>query len=194
MGLMIHSLGELPLQAKRGYYVYVLDYGWNEPLGEALHRNFEKMAALASHSDAVVIRGVVGSHFEDEVLSYHSVNGQSGKEILPAILITTRHPQDFRKFGDEWRKREERKLHADRMLLIPLREVCYSATDVVDLIEKIFRDVKDKKALADFEVAEKLARGKNGALVDALILKPNLSGLGIDLNYIVNFFKKKNKT
>lgn len=191
MGLMVHSLGELPLNVKRGYYVYLLDYGWDEPLGEALHRNFEKMAAKASTNDAVVIRGTVGHHFEDEVLSWHSVDGQPGEKILPAILITTRHPDEFRKFGKAWR--EERILHADRMLLIPLREACESAGDVADLIEKIFRDIKDKKALADFEVAEILTKGKNGALVDALILKPNFAGLGIDLNSIIKFFTGKNK-
>ena len=75
MGLMIHSLGELPLNAKRDYYVYLLDYGWHEPLGQALLSNFDTMAAEASRNSAAVIRGVVGSHFEDEVLSWHSVDG-----------------------------------------------------------------------------------------------------------------------
>jgi hypothetical protein len=28
MGLKIHSLGELPPEASRGYFVYLLDYGW----------------------------------------------------------------------------------------------------------------------------------------------------------------------
>lgn len=48
MGLMIHSLGELPLNAKRDYYVYLLDYGWHEPLGQALLSSFDTMAAEAS--------------------------------------------------------------------------------------------------------------------------------------------------
>lgn len=36
MGLMIHSLEEFPSEATRGYYIYVLDYGWDEPLSNAL--------------------------------------------------------------------------------------------------------------------------------------------------------------
>jgi len=80
MGLMIHSLGELPATVERGYYVYLLDYGWDEPLGDILARNFEKMAERASRQNAVVLRGVVGSHFSDEVLSWHQVNGQPGEE------------------------------------------------------------------------------------------------------------------
>ena len=40
MGLRIHSLAELPPEAIRGYFVYLLDYGWEEPLGRALRDNF----------------------------------------------------------------------------------------------------------------------------------------------------------
>jgi hypothetical protein len=189
MGLMIHSLGELPLNAKRDYYVYLLDYGWHEPLGDMLLMNFDNMAAEASRNNAALMKGVVGSHFEDEVLSWHSVDGRPGEEILPAILITTRHPDEFRQHGRNWRK--ERALHADRLLLIPLREVCKSTTDVADLIAKIFKDIRTKQALADFEVAKTLTKGKKGAVVDALILKPNYHGIGLDLNSIINFFRRK---
>ena len=43
IGLMIHSLGELPANVERGYFIYLLDYGWDEPLGEALLKNFDRM-------------------------------------------------------------------------------------------------------------------------------------------------------
>jgi hypothetical protein len=39
MGLWVHSLGELPANAERAYYIYVLDFGWDEPLGRALNQN-----------------------------------------------------------------------------------------------------------------------------------------------------------
>jgi hypothetical protein len=186
MGLIIHSLGELPTNAERSYYVYLLDYGWDEPLGETLLKNFDKMAALASANNAVVIRGVEGFHFADEVLSWHHVNGQPSDEILPAILITTRHPRQFREDQHD-------KYPKDRLVLIPLSRVCKSPTEVVSLIEKIFRDIRDKRCLADFEVAKELLKGKQGALVDALILEPNISGIGINLNYLINFLLEKNR-
>ena len=106
MGLMIHSLGELPLEAQRGYYIYLLDYGWEEPLKDVLDRNFDKMAELASRNNAIVMKGTVGHHFSDEVLSYHHVNGQPGSKLLPAIMITTRHPSNFRDSGQEWLNRD----------------------------------------------------------------------------------------
>lgn len=186
---MIHSLGELPIEAKRGYYIYLLDYGWYEPLGDALRKNFNKMADLASKYNAVVIQGTVGSHFEDEVLSFHHVDGQPAGDILPAILITTRHPHEFG--HSKFDKTDRAKGSEDQMLLIPLRKACKTTTNVATLIDKIFRDIREKKALEDFEVAHELHKGKNGAIVNALILQPNFAGIGIDLKTIISFFKKK---
>jgi hypothetical protein len=184
MGLMIHSLGELPLEAKRSYYIYLLDYGWHEPLAEAVYQNFVKMADLASRREAVVLRGVVGAHFADEVLSWHHVNGQPAEDVLPAILLTTIHPHHFRTQTSE----TARSL-GDKLLLIPLRVACKTTMDVVTLIEKIFKDIKEKRGLPDFAIAQELRKGKKGALVDALILQPRFAGVGVDLKKIVAFFK-----
>jgi hypothetical protein len=67
--LYVHSIGEIPAEAFRSYYVYLLDYGWDEAFGDAVRRNLPKMADAASRSEAVVIHGPRGMHFEDEVLS-----------------------------------------------------------------------------------------------------------------------------
>lgn len=96
MGLWVQSLENIPKKVKRDYFVYLLDYGWNEPLSEALTKNYEKMAEIAAENKAVVIRGTHRVHFEDEVLSWHNVNGENAEEILPAILITNRHPHKIK--------------------------------------------------------------------------------------------------
>lgn len=36
MGLYVQSLNNIPQSAHRDYYIYLLDYGWSEPLGNAL--------------------------------------------------------------------------------------------------------------------------------------------------------------
>jgi len=182
MGLMIHSLGGLPLNAERAYYIYLLDYGWHEPLSDAVYRNFDKMADRASRHNAVVMRGTCGAHFADEVLSWHKINGQSAEELLPAILITTRHPKSFH-------SEVVKSVSNDRLLLIPLRKACNTTSDVVSLIEKIFADIRSKKVLSNFAVAKELKKGEGGALVDALILQPNVGGMGLDLKALGKFFK-----
>lgn len=173
MGLMIHSLGELPKDLGRDYFIYLLDYGWKEPIGEAVLANFEMMSQNASKNNAVVLRGTVGSHFADEVLSWHHVNSIPAEEILLAILITTRNPHDFRNPAPE--------VMNYPLLIIPLRSVCSNATEVVELINNIFKSIKEKKELSGFEVAKKMKRGIGGAIVDAIILKPSLHGIGIDI-------------
>jgi hypothetical protein len=185
MGLMIHSLGELPTSVERDYYIYLLDYGWEEPVADAMYRNYPRMADQASRHDAVVFRGLVGHHFADEVLSWHYVNGRDAKDLLPAILITTKNPHEFREHC--WGQHDLE----DRLLLIPLRGVCTSPDDVAPLIERIFSDIEEKRNLSEFEVSETMHAGSSGAVLDALILKPNLSGIGVDLNRIINFFRSR---
>ena len=185
MGLYIHSLGEIPTGTQRAYYVYLLDYGWEEALGNAVRANLPRMADMASRSNAVVIRGPRGVHFEDEVLSWHRVNGQDAEDILPAILITTRHPSTFRESFVPRESKESR----DALLLLPLRKICKSPEDVVELIHRMFEDIKSKKRLSEFRVAKRMRRGVAGALVDAVILQPNVSGVGFDLKKFFSVVK-----
>jgi hypothetical protein len=176
--LYVHSLGEIPTGAERAYYVYLLDYGWEEALGNAVRANLPRMADLASRSDAVVVHGPRGVHFEDEVLSWHHVNGQDTKDILPAILITTRHPSTFRESFETKKSREESR---DALLLVPLRKVCKSSDDVVEVIHRVFEDIRCRKRLSEFRAAKRMRRGVAGALVDAVILQPKVGGIGFDL-------------
>ena len=55
MGLMVHSLEGIPEGHHRDYFIYLLDYGWNEPLSEALRKNFNNMATLASKQENAVV-------------------------------------------------------------------------------------------------------------------------------------------
>ena len=53
MGSYVHSLERVPADLERDYYLYVLDYGWEEPIGEALRHNFRRMADLAARNSGV---------------------------------------------------------------------------------------------------------------------------------------------
>ncbi|MDO6693729.1 hypothetical protein Q4574_10560 [Aliiglaciecola sp. 3_MG-2023] len=189
MGLYVHSLGELPAEAERAYYLYVLDYGWHERLGDALERNLSKMMGMASQNDAVVIKGVESIHFNNEIFSYHDINGESGDEVLPGILITTLHPKYFRENEGRHYTREELNEH---MLLIPLRNYCSNSDDVVSLITKVFKDISEKKKLTDFSIVKKTEKNGFRSFLDTLILQPNVAGVGIDIKKIGDLFSSKN--
>ena len=40
MGLHVHSLVNIPKTENRDYFIYLLDYGWHEPLADAIHANY----------------------------------------------------------------------------------------------------------------------------------------------------------
>src|SRR3954452_6138824 len=112
MGLYVHSIERLPADLEREFFVYVLDYGWKEPLADALRENFCRMASLASQNKAVVIAGTDAPGFVDQVFSLHvekpqfsyqQINGENGGGVLPAIMITTIHPSKFKETGPGYR-------------------------------------------------------------------------------------------
>lgn len=180
MGLHINSLEHIPTSANRSYFIYLLDYGWHEPLGEAMTANYEKMAAIAAENDAVVIKGL-DEHFNNEVLSWHNFNGENAEELLPAILIANGHPRIFR---------ENPKTEL-KFVLIPIKSCCKTTTEVASLIDKLFNDVKAKKDLSDFRISRELKKGVGKALVDSIILEPNFSGIGFSFNKLISYINNK---
>lgn len=183
MGLYVHNLGNLPdTDNGRNYYIYVLDYGWEEPLKEALMSNFKNMARMAAETKSVVIAGLEPIHFANEVFSYHGINGENGDEILPAILVTTLTPSYFLDNNDEYRKTGEIN---DKLLLIPLKAACKTTNDVVELIKSIFKDIKEKKKLSGFSIQKQIKkRSMARRFADSVILTPTFSGVGIDLKKV----------
>ena len=55
MGLHVHSLSNIPKSDNRDYLIYLLDYGWYEPLAATLNEKFDQMANIAARNRAVVI-------------------------------------------------------------------------------------------------------------------------------------------
>jgi hypothetical protein len=192
MGLMVHSLEGIPEEHHRDYFIYLLDYGWNEPLSDALRKNFGQMATLASEKKnaVVIMRTDAGIHFSDEVLSWHNINGDDveNEQLLPAILVTNRHPAEFRKRA----ARENDKAEANlKMILFPLKKYCKDTTEVVSLIQQIFTSIKLGKDLDNFGVAKEKKKGVGGALANSILLEPNFAGIGFSFNKFISYFKKK---
>lgn len=201
MGLYVHSLSRVPVEMGRDYYVYVLDYGWDEPLGETLHLNFRRMADLAAKSEAIVVAGtdprafaaeVLSLHFDDPQFSWSNINGEPGEDILPALMISTIHPRHFLERAPSYRPDVHfRGAADDKLVLIPLRVTCKDASDVAALIERIFRDIAEKKALSNFTVAKSIKADASRSISDAVILKPTLYGIGVDLPQLWKSWKQK---
>lgn len=190
MGLKIHSIAEIPENASRSYYLYILDYyNWDEPIGNTLRNSFDKIAEFASRNDSVVIQGIGESHFYSELLSWESINGVDPKDLLPALLITTIHPKYFLDRNNK--KTLHEKSPKDSLIFIEIRKVCESPQDVIKLLENIFKDIQEKKELKNFKVKKKLKSGVGKFLNNALILEPNIAGVGVNINNIYKFLSSK---
>lgn len=188
---MVHSLEGIPDGQERDYFIYLLDYGWHEPLSQALKDNFGKMATLASEKKnaVVIMRTDAGVHFSDEVLSWHSINGDDAEreELLPAILVTNRHTLEFhRRAMGTMDKESEEDL---KMILFPLRKHCKDTTEVVELIQKIFSKIKQGQDLDDFAITKEKKRGIGGALANSVMVEPNFAGVGFSFNKFINYFR-----
>lgn len=191
MGLMIYSLDNIPAGAKRDYFIYLLDYGWTEPISEILNKNFEEMSKIAAENKAVVIKGTVASHFQNEVLSWHHINGEDAENLLPALLITNKHPQYFKESNSSFQYENIKNMGINetedmKMILIPFKECCNNEKDVITIINSVFSDIENGKDLSNFSISKKNKRGVGRHIVDSIILQPNLNGIGIDIKKLLN--------
>ena len=52
----------------------------------------------------MVIAGIEPVHFANEVFSWHSINGEDGEKLLPAVMISTLTPAYFTSIitNEEW--------------------------------------------------------------------------------------------
>ena len=185
MGLMVHSLENIPTSARRDYFIYLLDYGWQEPISQALRDNFDRMAQLASMSKSVVIKGTEIAHFQNEVLSWHQINNEEADDLLPALLVTNTHPAYFRDRNENFPGnknilRVDDEFEDMKLILIPFKRMCVTTGEVVSIIEKVFQDIAEAKDLSAFKIAKEMKKGIGRAIVDAVILEPNFSGVGFD--------------
>lgn len=188
MGLHIHTLAEIPIEAKRKYFIYILDYGWKENLTDVLINNFTNMARMASESESVVIAGINPIHFANEVFSWHGINGENGEEALPAILITSLHASYFFENNREGKSIKGIK---DKMLLIPLKKACKSTDDVISLIKSVFSDINGDTTPISFSIAKEIKKSEHGRAADALLLEPNFAGVGVKIPQLFKWLTGK---
>lgn len=196
MALIVHSLENIPLSARRDYFIYLLDYGWHEPITQALRANYDEMVRRAAKSSAVVIKGTELGHFEDEVFSWHHINRENAEELLPALLITNAHPSHFLKGemifpGKHNILRVGAEYDSMKLVLIPFKRFCSTTADVVTIVGKLFDDIADGKDLAHFRIVREMKKGVGSALVDAIIAEPAVGGFGIYLKKALGAVTKR---
>lgn len=190
MGLKIHSLAEIPESVSKSYYLYILDYyNWDEPIGNTLRSSFDKIAEFATKNDSVVILGISESHFYSELMSWESINGIDPKDLLPALMITTIHPKYF--IDRNNKQIENDVVPEDKIIFLEIGKICKSPQDVIKILEKVFKDIQEKKEIRDFKLKKELKSGIGKILNDTIILEPNIVGIGVNINNLFKFLANR---
>lgn len=104
-------------------------------------------------------------------------------------MITTLHPKYF--IDGDNKNLKGKRIPKDKFVFLEIRKICQHPQDVVALLEKIFQDIREKKAIQDFRVKKELKGGVGKILNDTLILEPNVDGVGINLNNLFKFLKSR---
>lgn len=195
MGLKVTTLARLPEETGRAFFVYFLDYGWDDELTRAMYANFNALASVASENRGLFIAGLNRTEFANEVLSWHRVNSDSADELLPAIMVTDVEPRTLAgsnefDFGSIRNHPRSRAAWPARFLLIPLREVCMTTADVTALLQVLAVDLRSGRSLSGFEIQRVKAKGANAA-ADMVVLQPNIAGIGVDLKEVFRWSREK---
>jgi hypothetical protein len=196
MGLKVSTIARLPIATDRDYFIYFLDYGWDEPLSNALHNNFDRMADFAAQHRSLVIEGLNRQEFANEVLSWHHVNGEDAENLLPAIMIADCDPrllEQSNEFSVRRSVRTRDRAKPERFFIVPLKQVCKNPTEVAALLTQITEDIKNKRELSNFSVKKMVNRSAEG-LGEMFVLKPSFAGVGIDLKKAFQFGSKYLRT
>jgi len=173
MGYLLSSLAQLPVGDNVDLYIFVINGGWRGGSHQIIEENFAKLASEIGPR-AVIAKGFNQSWTRDIARKYLGKDHKELFGLLPALLITDAHPDQLTDEG--------------MRLLIPLKvvEAKFGNFDTFfDSLTKFARE-KDSSFLAHFhkkEESRKLAW-------NMLELKPNIWGIGININEILDRFSR----
>lgn len=169
MGFMLSALGNLPIDENIELYVFVINGSWRGGPYELIEQNFSNIAKNIGPK-AVIAKGFDSESWSTQVArKYFGKNHSELFNAIPALLITDAHPE----------KLNDKSLR----LIVPLRDVekRFGDWDTFFRLLSQFAIYKDVEFLKKFEDTSSLLKEGNKYLE----LKPNIFGIGINLNAII---------
>jgi hypothetical protein len=173
MGYMLSSLAQLPIDDEVDLYIFVINGGWRGGSHEIIEQNFSKLAEEIGPR-AVIAKGFNKSWSSDVSRKYLGKDHSELFGLLPALLITDTHPDQL--------------TDQSMRLLIPLKDANakFGNFDTFfDSLTKFARE-KDTDFLEHFHEKEESEK----SAWNMLELKPNIWGIGININEILERFSR----
>ena len=177
MGYTLSRLGKLPYDKDNEFYIFVI--GNNAYKGGSLEKivsNFDILAKDIGENN-IIAKGLNGKEWTFEIATKYFKDIPQIHDYFPGILITNSHPDQF----------SEKSMR----ILISLKQVDDKFNNIDQFFDLLI-DFVNKKDDRFLDYANKNISWLDIA-VDGAHLKPNLMGIGINLNYFLGLFKKSKK-
>jgi len=95
VGYLLTALNNLPIDASVDYYLFLLRASFDTPILEAVERNFAKIAIEVGGKGVYAVPAANHDKWLNEVgTKYLGATWQDYEDILPALLLTDRHPEE----------------------------------------------------------------------------------------------------
>jgi hypothetical protein len=214
MGYHLTNLYSISPDDKHSYFVFYIGNRFDDTVSQWIDRNFSNIAKSLGHN-AVIVRGLSDEfdnqvveayhdeietivikkgwdknysfgHSVDKLLSnYKSTYGLGWQELHPLLFVTDKNPSAESGKGDE-------KI----FYLIPLGQI-KAEGEIREITESIIYGVQSH----DFSMLDKVLSQKFGktplnllsTINQSLELKPNIAGVGINLNAVIDWIVKGQK-
>jgi len=214
MGYHLTNLYSISPDDKHSYFVFYIGDHFDDTVSQWIDHNFSRIAR-ALGQNAVIVRGISDEfsnqvvdayhdeiktivvkqgwdktysfgHSVDKLLSnYNSTYGLGWRELYPLLFVTNKNPSS--EFDND-----DGKI----FYLIPLGQI-KTEGEIKEIVESIIFGVQSK----NFSALDKILKQKYGktplnlldAINQSLELKPNVAGLGINLNAVIDWIVKGQK-
>lgn len=175
MGYLLNSLGNLPIDDSVTFYIFVVNGQWQEQLYGMMDQNFGAIAKSIGDK-AVIAKGLSSAEWTSEIARvYLGAEHEKLFKTLPALLLTDSHPSKL--------------TPASLRLIVPLRDVEERIGGWPRFFELLssFARGESEEFLTRFKAKD----DKFDALNRVIDLKPNVFGVGINLNAFIEEFRKR---
>lgn len=185
MGYKISSLKSLPVIPGIDLYVFILgQHKWAGGYSEVIENNFSKLAqhlgkrgAIVAGHDGVKLGRELSHELSNAALSNKIVHDFVGKgeSLGLSILLVGAHPSHL--------------TDNDLFLLAPIEQIERSFGSLDQFFSELceFSENRDTTFLEKFEERAKTG----GGISDFFELKPNMFGVGININAIINRWRER---
>jgi hypothetical protein len=180
MGYILNELANLPVDENVHFYIFVVNGQFKEPLYDMIQSNFASLAKSIG-SNAVIATGTNPEEFTNQVAEKYGGKGRdldSFAKVLPALVITDAHPSQL----------TEQSVR----LIVPLGDAEKRFGDWSQFFRLLTTFVRgeSKEFIEKFGAEDQDATDVGNKI---LHLKPNLFGIGINLNELVDRMNKRRK-